>query len=577
MRNALAYIRFSTPKQERGDSLERQQADIRAYCDRKGWPVVEWISDKGRSAYKGDHLHGGNLGKLTKRIEAGEFPHGTVLVVEKLDRLSRQGHRLARRWLETVIACGIIVAVSAHDKQYDDASLDSLLDAIEVWMAAKLAMDESAEKGRRVGAAWHRKLTEKAERGEVLTSRCPGWLVPVETGQGDQGTSFKIVHERAVVIRSVYEWTAAGDGIARIAKRLAGTAKPWGDTGGNGFTPTHIMRWIDGPQAEGDMIPYYANRKKENGKRVVGYYPRVVDADLVTRARAGRMSRRKTGGRRYINAYGNLFMGVMRCGRCGGGVTMQRGPSTEQNKHAGPGYLHCANASLGRGCDSGVMYRYLDFEKAALAEILHLALDDKFFQKPGETLAASIALAEARKAVEVIRERLDSLTTMMSMVKDPAPLIEKYDRLTDELARARAEVISAEELLVLAKGQISPHGHLQRVLSMKDAMSSEDFDTRLDARQKVHEAIKGVVEMVVCDPADRFRPEGNSGEPRKTLTMILVGGALSFKFSNHGELLAQAGVIEQLKAEQAGMREGVLSSAGRTAANLDALLTRSKS
>jgi len=222
------------------------------------------------------------------------------------------------------------------------------------------------------------------------------------------------------------------------------------------------------------------------------------------------------------------------------------------------------------------MYRYLDFEKAALAEILHLALDDRFFQKPGETLTANIAVAEARKGVEIIRERLDNITTTMSMVKDPAPLIEKYDQLTDELAKARAGVADAEQFLVLAKGQISPHGHLQRVLSVKDAMSSEDFDTRLDARQKVHEAIKGVVEMVVCDPADRFNAEGNGGRSQKSLTMILVGGALSFKFSNHGELLGQAGVIEQLKAGEIGMREGVLSGAGRTAANLDALLARSK-
>ncbi|WP_426028019.1 recombinase family protein [Brevundimonas sp. TWP2-3-4b2] len=576
MPNALGYLRFSTPKQERGDSLERQQTDIRAYCDRKGWPVVEWISDKGRSAYKGDHLLGGNLGKLTKRIEAGEFAPGTVLVVEKLDRLSRQGHRLARRWLEKVIECGMVVAVSTHDKQYDDASLDSMLDAIEVWMAAKLAMDESAEKGRRVGAAWHRKLTEKAERGEVMTARCPGWLTPVEIGQGDQGTSFRIVTERAAVIRSVYEWTAAGDGIARIAKRLAGTAKPWGDTGGNGFTPTHIMRWIDGPQPEGDMIPYFANRKKENGKRVVGYYPRIVDADLVSRARAGRMGRRKTGGRRYINAYGNLFMGVMRCSRCSGVVTMQRGPSSAKNKHAGPGYLHCANASLGRGCDSGVMYRYLDFEKAALAEILHLALDDSFFQKPGETLAANIALAEARKAVEVVRERLDNITTTMSLVKDPAPLIEKYDRLVDELTLAQAGVVDADEALILAKGQIGPNGHLQRVLSVKDAMSSDDFDTCLDARQKVHEAIKGVVEMVVCDPEDHFGAEENANRPQKTLTMILVGGALSFKFSNRGELLGRAGVMSQLKSGVPGMREGVLSVATRAAGNLDALIARSE-
>ena len=38
---AYLYIRFSTPKQEKGASKERQLEDCLALCERKGLPVAE--------------------------------------------------------------------------------------------------------------------------------------------------------------------------------------------------------------------------------------------------------------------------------------------------------------------------------------------------------------------------------------------------------------------------------------------------------------------------------------------------------------------------------------------------------
>lgn len=68
MRQACVYIRFSTPKQGRGDSRDRQLRDARAYCERQGWNIVEVVEDPGRSAYKGDHLNSGSLGKIVKNL-----------------------------------------------------------------------------------------------------------------------------------------------------------------------------------------------------------------------------------------------------------------------------------------------------------------------------------------------------------------------------------------------------------------------------------------------------------------------------------------------------------------------------
>ena len=88
--NAICYHRFSSKKQDRGSSLERQRENTSALCKREGWTIIATFEDAGASAWKGDHLSAGELGKLRKRIDAGLVERGTYIVVENLDRLSRQ-------------------------------------------------------------------------------------------------------------------------------------------------------------------------------------------------------------------------------------------------------------------------------------------------------------------------------------------------------------------------------------------------------------------------------------------------------------------------------------------------------
>ena len=41
MNQAILYARFSTPSQEKGDSLNRQITDCSAFCERHGLEVIE--------------------------------------------------------------------------------------------------------------------------------------------------------------------------------------------------------------------------------------------------------------------------------------------------------------------------------------------------------------------------------------------------------------------------------------------------------------------------------------------------------------------------------------------------------
>ena len=85
--DCVIYIRWSSSEQGKGSSLERQSEDCRRHAFEQGWSVLEELVDDGISAFKGEHTSTGSLGGFVKDVEAGRYPDGVVLLVEKLEPL----------------------------------------------------------------------------------------------------------------------------------------------------------------------------------------------------------------------------------------------------------------------------------------------------------------------------------------------------------------------------------------------------------------------------------------------------------------------------------------------------------
>ena len=88
---AYSYIRFSTPEQEKGDSLRRQIEQSETYAQTHGLTLDDSLrlTDRGLSAFHGIHRTKGALGEFHRLVEQGEIEPGSVLLVESLDRLLR--------------------------------------------------------------------------------------------------------------------------------------------------------------------------------------------------------------------------------------------------------------------------------------------------------------------------------------------------------------------------------------------------------------------------------------------------------------------------------------------------------
>jgi hypothetical protein len=88
----FSYIRFSSGKQAKGNSTDRQLEIAPRIAREKGWELDENLSiaDPSLSAYRKANLGPkGKLGAVLLGVQTHKIPKGSVMIVEALDRLTR--------------------------------------------------------------------------------------------------------------------------------------------------------------------------------------------------------------------------------------------------------------------------------------------------------------------------------------------------------------------------------------------------------------------------------------------------------------------------------------------------------
>jgi len=547
MTSCYLYIRFSSTKQERGDSKERQLTDCMRHIERNDWTLVEKpLEDLGVSAWKGDHLATGELGIFANRVRAGEIPEGSILVVEALDRLSRLKPRTTQRWLEEMTDHGLRIATVKDGRIYDRDSLEkNQFEIIEILMHARMAHLHSENISDKLQKSWVRRRAAAADTGRVMSAHLPGWLTVEGEGEGRR----IVPHEyRAGVVREIYQMAADGAGLRRIASTLNERQEPtWGREYHHrkstkvGWEHTYIGDILKSATVEGDYTPgrTRARTEKRPGEKVVGYFGEaIVPPELVAAARSRMSERKGTGGaRRHLMS--NLFSGLFFCGGCGGKMGMR--------SSAKPGkYLQCQNCYSGRGCVQRVYFNYNNFERAALAAMLPLALDDKFFQRPEATNQIVSRLAAIDKMMRDKNEEAEAAGE--SFLRTKSKTMETRMLAAEaEVARLEIEREEAEAALFKARGSVSPQEHMKRVVEVQGALNDPDEKTRLIARTKVSEAITGMNVQVRCvvDDGERY------------FWLVMAGGLFTARFDNLGNTVYSSGfgaTVEPTAAEIEDMK-----------------------
>lgn len=149
---AYSYVRFSTSEQMKGDSLRRQTEAAERYAALHGLDLDESLTfrDLGVSAFRGGNTETGRLGEFMAFVRSGDVPEGSYLLVESLDRISRERARAAIRTLEDICEAGINVVTLVDGKTYNLEIINNDPMAL-MWalMVAMRAHEESATNVRR--------------------------------------------------------------------------------------------------------------------------------------------------------------------------------------------------------------------------------------------------------------------------------------------------------------------------------------------------------------------------------------------------------------------------------------------
>ena len=347
MPKVFSYVRFSSARQSAGDSKARQLKSAKAFADEHGYELADpkdyLFFDAGRSAYKGRHLDDtGELARFLAFVDDGTVPTGSILVIESLDRLSRERVRDALPRFLDLLAKGINVYTSTDRRLY--TSDYNEIDLIVSIITMSRAHEESATKGSRVSSAWQNKHKEARETGKPLGKLRPLWLDLTPNG-------YVLNPDHAQVVQRIFDLSAKGHGSRVIAATLNQDGIPTfsadrkNSSGLWGFST--IRHILESRTTLGEYQPhiFIDGERTPDGEPIKGYFPPVVTEEQFYLAAAARASRRLHKVTKVTKNF-NVLAGIFFCQKCGGAMHLQGFKNRK--------YFKCANKQKGM-CDSGVV------------------------------------------------------------------------------------------------------------------------------------------------------------------------------------------------------------------------------
>lgn len=444
MKTAFSYIRFSSPEQAKGDSFRRQSERAEAWAKAHGYRIVKSWRDLGVSSYRGENAATGDFAEFLRAAEAGELPKDSVLLVENLDRVSRQAPRKALRQFLELIEWGIGVVTLTDNQWYTAESLDndSGMKLFGSLMIMVRAHSESRLKGERVASAWARKRLAARDKSHKLSDRIPGWLTPKRDGAGRR--IFIKNEKRVEIVERIFAETVQGLGRRAIAKGLNRDGK-LSFLSQTGWQPSSVAKIIHSRAVMGEYQPHKRNedgRREPDGDPIKGYYPIVIDESLWLQANAAVTVRRKDAAGRAQAEVANLVRGLARCA-CGGRMLfLNKGKPPK-----GGCYYRCSKAARDDGCDNKRLWNAKDVERHVLGQVdparLAAAFEPAAKRRGPTPREFDLQIAEliAQRAAALDLALKNAGKRVASVYEDR---VETLDDEIEEMRRRRDEAEAAE-------------------------------------------------------------------------------------------------------------------------------------
>lgn len=503
MRKAYSYIRLSTETQLKGDGLRRQLEKSKNYALQHSLELVNSIDgvelkDIGVSAFKSANTQKGTLSIFLRLLEDGKIEKDSILLIESLDRLSRDKITSALTQFMSILDSGIEIVTLIDGQTYTKEKLNREPSSLYISLGVMFrANDESETKSNRLSSAWKNKRDNAATK--VLTKTLPAWL-----SYNDESQTIEIVADKAKIVKKIFEMCIDTCGLYIIAKHLNESKVPVFSTGKLWYR-SYITKILHNRAVLGEFQPHKIVNKKRvpEGDVIPNYFPRVIDEQMFHLAHAAIHRRTLSDKGRKGKTFGNLFSGIVYCGTCGSKMSFRnRGSEVKGGKS-----LLCSKKMEGGSCSS--------------SEWGVIAFESRIISHLREVEFSSLINKEVSKQQQI----QDELTSLKSQLKEKNIEVEKFldmvqtedlnesvknklkvrlnaheDAITEITQQIKAKELELESELEIAK--LFDAAELKNMLRLIDEKQSDYL-----FRSSVNQLLAKTIERIeLCDMPYVFQP-----------------------------------------------------------------------
>jgi DNA invertase Pin-like site-specific DNA recombinase len=445
---AYSYIRFSSAEQAKGRSETRQLEACATYCLNHKLDLVQedeyTFLDRGKSGFKAEHIGvNGQLARFLNLVDDGTIAPGSYLIVESLDRLSREHVRQALPRFIDLLNRGINIVTLSDDKVYRREF--ELTDLIMSILVMARAHEESSTKAKRVGDAWNKKKELARTELKPIGNASPLWLALLDE-------EYQLREPNASIVRRIFQMALDGHGKGAISKALNAEGVP--SFKGGTWGTSSVQKILNNRAVFGEYQPHSSRSGKRvpSGTPIANYFPVVVDESTFYQAQAAIDGRKNSNSTKQSNSF-NVYQGIAGCSLCKSNLHLVK----KGKPPKGYTYLHCINARKG----------------LCTAKAIRIELAEEVY---AEVLARVDSLALVQASSTAISKELSELTGRL--FEQETKLAEYRDFLAERpTATAYKLAADCEDAIAI---MVTKQKELHKALAAEKIIDTDDFISRLD-------------------------------------------------------------------------------------------------
>ncbi|MCU6304304.1 recombinase family protein [Enterobacter quasiroggenkampii] len=486
MPQLYSYIRWSTDRQDKGTTRNRQLAAAKVYAAEAGLEMVE-IEDPGVSAFRGKNTNTGKLGDFIDAVKQGAIASDSWLYVENLDRITRQNVTTAQKLFIELLELGLTLVTGMDKRVYtlDSVNKNPTELMISLLLFSRANEESETKSNRTIGNVVA--LVERHQAGLPVNiksvGRHPFWI-------DDSGSQYEAVKEHPVywsIAREAIDMFLDGNGIYTV-KRYLDEKYPNG---------------LKGKEWDYQVLKKMRDNRALIGERTINvggatykldnYYPWLCkdEAEFLTLAERKQQNNYKA--KKDKTEEIKLLSGlqVLRCSKCGG--TMH-----SFMNHGSARYICTNGVHLQKNCSGWSISAQL-VEHCTMISLL-IGYMDKSRKDGIDTTAIEEEISRKEILITDLESRIANMAQAIAIAPDVSALAVQLNTFDLERKKTVLEVDKLKERLHSLKGIGSLEVDITDFLML---IQWSVFTNMEDAdRNKIRKIISSIIESIIVEKAD---------------------------------------------------------------------------